>query len=107
MLSADAPPLHRLIVVSRQAYETRSEFSRQRTSLAGINTRMTRVLSQVFITFLICLVLNIFFRYHAWHRQSSVYDQITQEKRLRYYGCCNWCLYHHHSVILMALMTQT
>ncbi|KAG6813210.1 hypothetical protein H0H92_013097 [Tricholoma furcatifolium] len=32
--------------VLNQAYETRSEFSRQRSSIAGINTRMTNVLSE-------------------------------------------------------------
>ncbi|KAF8226264.1 v-SNARE protein [Tricholoma matsutake] len=31
--------------ILNQAYETRSEFSRQRTSLAGINTRMANVLN--------------------------------------------------------------
>ncbi|KAG6879567.1 hypothetical protein C0992_001394 [Termitomyces sp. T32_za158] len=32
--------------VLEQAYETRSEFARQRASLAGINTRMVDVLSE-------------------------------------------------------------
>ncbi|KAG6873215.1 hypothetical protein C0995_001569 [Termitomyces sp. Mi166 len=38
-----------------QAYETRSEFARQRASLAGINTRMMDVLSE----FLVCPVCHL------------------------------------------------
>ncbi|KAG6335472.1 hypothetical protein ID866_3622 [Astraeus odoratus] len=33
--------------IDRQAYETRSEFARQRTSLSSINTRMTNVIGTI------------------------------------------------------------
>ena len=36
--------------VHRQAYETRSEFGRQRTTISGINTRMQGVISTCYLS---------------------------------------------------------
>ena len=59
----------------RQAYETRSEFSRQRTSLAGINNRMVQVIGVLLVS---CSWFVLFFstwnRYNAWYQQPCIHD---------------------------------
>lgn len=81
----------------RQAYETRSEFGRQRANIASINTRMVKVIGAYTpIILTACVILTTFtvsLRYDAWHQQPHWHDQVTAEAGFSYFGTGDWCLY--------------
>jgi hypothetical protein len=90
-----------------QAYETRADFARQRTTLTGIQTRMAGVLSESIPGVHRTSSLTSC-RSNSWDQQSVGNDQNSSKKRRPHYRMYYWTLYCSppHLHVLTPLMLR-
>ncbi len=84
-----------------QAYETRADLARQRSSLTGINARMTNVLSEYYLRYPRSRSRLPCSRHYAWHKQLGLYDQIKTETRFHHPRSRHWDMYNLHSFVFV------
>lgn len=100
----------RLMAIFRQAYETRSDFARQRSTLSGIQTRMTGVLSE-YPSFSLGNVSHTVHRYYSRDQQPSVDDQNSKKKGFHHHRLYHWIMpspsYHLHVLACSIVMQRT
>ena len=78
-----------------QAYETRDEFARQRSSLGGINARMSNVMSASSCGRSICAhhTHALTRRHISQHQLAGFYDWFAKEERCNHPRFGHWCLF--------------